>query len=259
MTQDPIFSYKEYQKLLKLPLNIKIERTEKMVTEELERYKRPIIACSWGKASIVMVHLVRKFCKDIGIVFANTGVEYRQTYAYRDKMLKEWNIKNYHELKPIKNFWQCIKEYGYPKFRQMSRQGPHRTPKCCYYCKEKPMINFIKENKIDLEFVGIQAIESMVRRLAFLYTGERLFIKKYGCFVVRPLMVWTDEDIWQYHKEFNIPKNKVYDLTDRNGCMPCTGFKGWKAVMRKMNPKMYEFVAKDIGEPTIKEWCKTGS
>lgn len=250
------FSYKEYQRLLKLPLEDKILRTEQMILSELKEYKRPMISCSWGKASIVMVHLIRQHCKKVLVVFANTGVEYKQTYDFRDKMLKEWKIENYFELTPIKTFWQCVKEYGYPKFRQMSRQGKNRTPKCCYYCKEKPMINFIKKMEVDLDFVGLQAIESMVRRLTFLYEGERLFVKKYGCRVVRPLMIWTNKDIWDYHKKYGIPKNEIYNLTDRNGCMPCTGFKNWQRVMKKTNPRMFQFVSRKMGNIPLKEWCK---
>jgi 3'-phosphoadenosine 5'-phosphosulfate sulfotransferase (PAPS reductase)/FAD synthetase len=185
-------------------------------------------------------------------------VEYPQTYKYRDKILKEWDIKHYHENVPIKSFWQCVKEYGYPKFRQMKGQGGKKreqAPKCCWYCKEKPFINFVKKIKIDLNFIGLQASESMVRRLSFLREGEVFNSKKYGCRIVRPLMIWTNKDIWNYHEIENIPKNSLYDLMERNGCMPCTGFKNWKEVMNKANPKLYEIVSKQIGEPTLRNWC----
>ena len=83
-------------------------------------------------------------------------------------MLREWGITNYIETKPLMSFWACVKKYGYPKFRQMACQGRQRTPKCCYYLKEKPAINGIKEYNIDIQFLGLQASESMVRRLSFL-------------------------------------------------------------------------------------------
>lgn len=252
------FTYKEFKRLQELSLEDKIERAKMLIRSELQKHKRPSVSCSWGKASVVMTHLVLSCCDNVVICFQNTGVEYPQTLEYRDKLLKEWKVKNYHETKPYKDmtFFKCVKQYGYPKFRQMSGQGKNRTPKCCFYLKEKPAMMFLKEFNIDLEFVGLQASESMVRRLSFLREGEVFDSKKYKTRICRPLMIWTDDDIWAYNRKFKIPKNPLYDLMDRNGCMPCTGFKNWKAVMNKASPKLYRVVSKQIGEPILKEWCK---
>lgn len=101
-----------------------------------------------------------------------------------------------------------------------------------------------------------KASESMVRRLSFFREGEVFDSKKYKTRICRPLMIWTDKDLWDYHKKFKIPRNSLYDLMDRNGCMPCTGFKNWKAVMNRANPKLYQVVSRQIGEPILNKWCK---
>jgi len=249
------FTYQELKDFQALPLDKKIIHSNQLIGLSLIDAKKPVVSCSWGKASIVLSHMVLKKCDNVLIMFNNTGVEYPQTYKYRDMMLKEWDIKNYHENKPIKPFWECVKLYGFPKYRQMARQGKQRTPRCCYYCKEKPATDFIKKNKVDLNFVGLQASESMVRRLSFFGDGESFISKKYGCKIVRPLMIWKDADIWAYHKKFNIPINPVYKLMKRNGCMPCTGFKNWQNVMAKANYKMYSHVSEKMGQPLIERWC----
>jgi len=138
----------------------------------------------------------------------------------------------------------------------MSGQGKNRTPKCCYYLKEKPAIDFIKENEIDLEFIGLQASESMVRRLSFLREGFVFDSKKYKTRVCRPIMTWEDNDVWAYHEKHGIPKNPTYNKMKRNGCMPCTAFKGWREVMAKANPRVYEYVSNELGQPLLKGWCK---
>lgn len=252
------FSYEEYQKLLKLPLAEKIERAHFLIIENLQKFHNNCVACSWGKDSMVLLHLVREFCPNIKVVYHNTGVEYPQNLAYRDRMLKEWNITNYVETKPIMSFWQCAKQYGYPHPRAMGFQkagskanGSKRTPKCCQLLKEKPAKLFCRENKIELEFVGLQASESMTRRLSFFREGESFFSKTYKHQIVRPLMIWTDKDVWEYHDIFGIPKNPLYELMPRNGCMPCTGFKNWAAVMAKANPKLYDFVSVKMGQPNL--------
>jgi phosphoadenosine phosphosulfate reductase len=241
------------------PLRDKIARAETLILSELKEAKHPMVACSWGKDSMVLLHLVLKFCKRPLVVFENTGVEYPETYAYRDKILEEWGPLNYYETKPIKTFWECVRLYGYPKFRQYADQGGKKrraAPKCCYYLKEKPAMDFIKKNKVDVEFLGLQASESMNRRLNFLKYGEVIESKTYKTKIVRPLMVWTDKDIWNYHTINRIPANKLYTKMDRNGCMPCTGFKLWKQTMAKYNQPMYKHIATALGEPPITTWCK---
>lgn len=254
------FTYKELKTLQSLPFTDKVLRAEQLILYYLKEAQRPEVACSFGKDSMVLVHLVRKFCKGAIICFHNTGVQYRETYEYRDRILDEWAIENYCETKPIMSFWECVDKYGFPKFRQMGRYkqakkgmgfGNQRTPRCCYYLKEKPARDFIKKNKIDVEFVGLQASESMVRRLSFFREGEAFNSKTYGCTIVRPLMIWRDKDIWQYHEKYEIPENPLYQKMKRNGCMPCTGFRHWRKQMAKVNPKVYAFISKKMGQPLL--------
>lgn len=259
--KDQKFTYAEFKDLLKLPLGKKIERAHMLIIDSLQHFHNNAVACSWGKDSIVLLHLVRDFCPNIKVVYHNTGVEYPQNLAYRDRMLAEWNITNYEETKPLMSFWECAKRYGYPHARVMGFQkagskanGSKRTPKCCFFLKEKPARLWCKKNKIELEFVGLQASESMARRLSFFREGETFFSKTYKHQIVRPLMIWTDKDIWEYHKLFNIPKNPLYEIMPRNGCMPCTGFQNWEKVMAKANPKLYQFVSKKMGAPAMDCW-----
>jgi len=260
------FSYDDLQELQRLPLEAKVVRAEQIIKRELSRAETPSVACSFGKDSMVLLHLVLQEMKDVWVCFHNTGVQYKETYDYRDRILEEWAIEKFYETKPIMSFWHCVRKYGYPKFRQMGRFkqakkksgfGNQRTPRCCYYLKEKPSRNFIKEKSVDLEFVGLQASESMVRRLSFFREGEAFNSKTYGCRIVRPLMIWTDEDIWQYHTLFNILRNPLYDKMKRNGCMTCTGFKGWRRQLAQTNLKLYNFISKDMGQTLLYDYgCK---
>jgi phosphoadenosine phosphosulfate reductase len=248
------FTYAEYKKLKGFPLENKIMRAKQLIAFEIKSSKNPMVCCSWGKDSIVLLHLVRSICKKVLVLFHNTGVEYPETYEYRDEILKKWHIQNYIETKPIISFWDCVEKYDYPKFRQLASQGKQRTPKCCYYLKEKPAKDFIKKHKIDSQFLGLQASESMVRRLSFFREGEAFDSKTYKTRIVRPLMIWTNEDVWDYQKEFDIPYNKLYDKMKRNGCMPCTGFKNWREVLAKANPKMYSKISNDLGQPLLNDF-----
>lgn len=251
------YTYKEMQALWNLPLKDKITRTNQIILNVLKKSKKPLIACSWGKDSIVVTHLVLKWCENVTVLFNNTLVEYPQTYEYRDKILEEWNIKNYIETKPIKTFWQCVEDYGYPHFRSgKDHKKKGHTPKCCHYMKEKPAMNVIKQGKFDLEFMGLLAAESMNRRLLFLRLGEIYYSKTWGCIKCNPIFFWKESDVLGYIKRENIPMNEVYKTQKRNGCIPCTGFKGWEKVLAKTNPQIYKKISHDMGQSLITDCFK---
>lgn len=256
------FTYNELKEMQSWSLDDKILRARQLVASELKSSEKPVISCSFGKASIVVLHLVRTFCKNAVVCFHNTLCQYPETYEYRDLILEEWGIQNYHETKPLMTFWECVEKAGFPKFRQMGKakgytsQGKSRTPLCCKMMKEKPAKIFLKEYGADCEFLGLQASESMVRRLSFFREGEVFDSKTYKVRICRPIMIWTDEDIWAYHKEFNIPINPIYEKMPRNGCMPCTGFKNWKAQLAEVNPRMYKYISNQMGQPLLEQFME---
>jgi len=255
--KDQKFRYSELKEMQAWSLDDKILRARQLVASELKCSKKPVMACSFGKASIVVLHLVRTFCKNALVLFHNTLCQFKETYEYRDLILKEWSIQNYHETKPIKTFWECADQYGFPQMRNPAyTQGGKkpRTPKCCIYMKERPAKRFLKEHGADCEFVGLQASESMFRRLSFFREGEAFDSKTYKCRLVRPIMIWTDKDIWDYHKKFNIPINPFYEKMPRNGCMPCTGYKSWRERMAKVNPRMYKYISNRMGQPLLEQF-----
>jgi 3'-phosphoadenosine 5'-phosphosulfate sulfotransferase (PAPS reductase)/FAD synthetase len=189
-------------------------------------------------------------------MFANTGIEYPETYKYRDMMLKtDLSDIKYIETKPIKSFWDCVKLYGYPHFRMTNENHTNkRSPKCCMYLKEKPLSDKQKELNVDLVFMGLMGTESMNRRRLFMRLGPYYFKKSGNINVCLPLMIFTDNDILRYVKENDIKINPLYSQMKRTGCMFCSGFKGWRDVMNNYNKKLYQvYIKRKEGQDIIRE------
>ena len=108
------FTYAELKQMQKWSLGDKILRANQLIASELKSSKKPMVACSFGKASIVTLHLVRQFCKKAIVCFHNTMCQYPETYEYRDLIISEWDIENYYETSPLKTFWECVEKYGFP-------------------------------------------------------------------------------------------------------------------------------------------------
>lgn len=238
-------SYEKYKLLKELTLQEKINWSNLIIQKAIQESKNPGVSFSWGKDSIVLWDLVRKQKPDCKVVFADTGVEYPETYAFIKEQKTNYGFnENYFIAKGKEPFWQIVKKHGYPKPRMHSCQDhvgtkKYRSPQCCFILKERPLIKLEKELGIDLIFWGIQATESMNRRLLFLTKGEYYFNKTEKRWKVSPLMIWTDQDIFEYCKLNNLPLPKVYDKMPRNGCMFCTAFKNWEKVMKDYDPNIY--------------------
>lgn len=235
-----------FDMMKKMSYQEKIEYTNSIISDSLGVYDNPACSCSFGKDSTLLLYFIRKHKPNIKVLFCNTGVEHEKTYEFRDYLVKEWNL-NYTEVKPKKSFWECIKEYGYPR---QSRFRGGSTPKCCYHLKDSPSIKYYKDNNINAVFIGLTHDESYQRRLTIINYGDKYRTKRYSTRYItkiHPLAFWTIEDVWRYIKENNIPYNKIYDLgVDRCGCVPCTAHIKWEEQMSKLNKVLYDTIKKDL-------------
>jgi len=198
---------------------------------------------------------------DVKVVFNNTGVEYPETYAYRDLLKKEWNL-NLIETKPVKSFWECLKEYGFPLVRSRESQRKRKTksakPECCIYLKELPMKEAISKHSIEAILTGLRCSESRVRMFAIGQRGQFYLTTKWGyLWRYHPIALWTHQQVRDYLKEHEIPLNQIYlKGKDRSGCMPCTGFLHWEEQLAKANPKMYRIVQRMRKVPLLDDYLQ---
>lgn len=244
----------------------KIEYTRKIIKDAMDTFGDKIaVACSFGKDSTLVLHFALQADPRIKVLFSNTGVEYKETYEFRDFLVREWNL-NYHEMKPIKSFWKCVEEYGYPKKRAdykrrkrgKSEKAMSGTPRCCYYLKERPAAVWYKENGIEAVLLGITWDESYQRRYLIIRYGDSHKTKKHvstAMHKIYPIAFWKTDEVWRYIKENNIPYNKIYDRgAKRCGCAPCTSYINWDINMATLSPKLFRKVMHDLGGTQLSDF-----
>jgi len=228
-----------------------------LVKQALERHPGKLsVSCSFGKDSMVVLHMALKVNPDIPVTFANTGVEFPETLDFKERMKDEWNL-NLYESKPIKSFWECVDSYGIPKPR-----GKDHAPKCCKYCKEKPMQILQESLGMVGYFTGLTSAESRQRKLiAMRYDNEKAPRMEYedvkfcgqrwhnigeNMWKYHPIMYWSEKDVWDYHGKNNIPHNEVYDkwggIYDRVGCLPCTAYLNWDKKLSVSHPTLFHIM-----------------
>jgi len=199
------------------------------------------VAWSGGKDSTIVLHLTRLVYPQILVIFNDTKIEYPETYSFIKSISKTWNLNITRTHYWKKTFWDCLKEYGVPK-RKVRHKGDARA-NCCYYLKEVPTIHEIKKRKLKCCFEGSLATESHNRMLWAEKKGSCSFNKKFNIQRVKPIIWWTESEVWQFIRTNNIPYNSLYDKGfDRTGCMPCTCHRYWREKLIKYNPKLYDKV-----------------
>lgn len=279
----------QLRQLQSLPLDIKIEKTKQRIKEWYEAFDGEVyVSFSGGKDSTVLLHIVRELYPNVKAVFIDTGLEYPEIRNFVK------TIDNVVWVRPKMNFKDVIKKYGYPiiskdqagwikdyqvgstekrrsrinkvsKKWQFLKDAPFKiSDECCNVLKKNPVKIYERESK-QHPFIGKLAEESYQRTRDYLKTGCNAFEAKRP--TSNPLGFWTEQDILQYIKQFNIPYASVYGKIIENDCgqLYTTGEKRTGCMfcmfgchlekepnrfqrMKISHPKLYDYCMKPIEE-----------
>lgn len=252
---------------------------------------------SGGKDSTVLKHIVDSMYSDVPAVFVNTGLEYPEIQQFV-RRIKNGEFDCFNDdvemVRPEMRFDEVLKTYGYPvvsksvshsidiarripdgKVAQNIVFNPNNkslfdcykwnflteapflvSDQCCNVMKKKPSKKYSKETG-RIPFVGTMATESKLRYKSWLKSGCNAFDNKNP--ISQPMAFWTEQDVLQYIKEFNVPYASVYgDIIntenglkttgcDRTGCIFCVfGCHLEKEPnrfqrLKETHPKQYEY------------------
>lgn len=197
---------------IKKDLNWKINCAKKVVEKALAKNKKHFIAFTGGKDSTVLLHVVKSV---IGIqtplkaLFIDNNNEFEQIYNFVNKMTILYNLELYKQINNI-----TVPKVG---FFQRLFKNPLTGLDCCGESKVNALKEAVKKLDIELLFVGLRWDEQPARYV------ERIFVQKETHARVHPIAPFTEKDIWDYVKLFNIPYCTLYDDGYRSvGCKLCT-------------------------------------
>lgn len=170
----------------------KIEDAKALITSSVKKYPKIILGCSFGKDSMVTLHLTLSVKPDIPVFSILADTEFPETYNFAKKIAKEYRL-NY-------------KEYIFHQ---------ERGGKCCGTPKVEKTKEALKD--YDAWISGVRRTEG-ISRADFQPVEE-----KNGLVKINPILDFTELDIWRYLALNNIPINPMYQKGYRSlGCKLCS-------------------------------------
>jgi len=173
----------------------KIRKAKKLIREYIEKYPKHTLASSFGKDSMVLLHIARQVKKDIPVFSVLADTEFPETIKFKDKVVKRWklNYTEYHfKNDPSKGIEDCCRTPKVEKFKEALRD-------------------------YDCWFSAIRRDEG-ITRVNFKEVEERDGLVK-----VNPILDFTEKDIWRYIALYRVPVNPLYKKGYRSlSCRLCS-------------------------------------
>ena len=182
------------------------------IKNKLEEYKNEdkklFTTSSFQSHSIVLLHILSRIDKSIPVYFINTGYHFAETVAFRDEIAEKFGL-NVVSTEPYT-----------PKYMQKDANGrllfTSDPDYCCFLNKVQPMEPILAEH--DIWINGVRADQSAVRKAMNIEEKSR-----HGVVRFHPMLDWNSKMIYEYQKEYALPKHPLEDQGYLSiGCEPCT-------------------------------------
>jgi phosphoadenosine phosphosulfate reductase len=169
------------------------------------------LTCSFQAEDVLLARLAIELDPNLPILFLDTGYHFAETYAYRDKIAREWKL-NLINLLPEKTVAEQERELGL-----LYQTQPDR---CCGLRKVEPLFKAVAGYRVWITGLRREQAKSraaLEESALFTLPGGKQVLK------LAPLAEWTTRDIWHACEQLGIPLLPLYERGYTSiGCEPCT-------------------------------------
>jgi phosphoadenosine phosphosulfate reductase len=169
------------------------------------------LTCSFQAEDVLLLKLALELRPELPTLFLDTGYHFAETYAYRDRMAREWDVRLINLL-PLTTVAEQEAQHGL-----LYQSSPDR---CCAARKVEPLFRAVANYQVWI--TGLRREQAKTRAgleesALFTLPGGKQVLK------LSPLAHFTTADVWHACEELDIPLLPLYARGYSSiGCEPCT-------------------------------------
>jgi phosphoadenosine phosphosulfate reductase len=169
------------------------------------------LTCSFQAEGVLLARVASQIDPSIPVLFLDTGYHFKETYEYRDRIAREWNL-NLINLLPETTVEEQESEHG-----RLYQTAPDQ---CCRMRKVEPLFKAVAAYRAWI--TGLRRDQSRSRahisdRFMFALPDGKQILK------LAPLAAWSTRDVWYACEQLSIPLLPLYEQGYTSiGCEPCT-------------------------------------
>ncbi len=196
-----------------------------VIEDALKRFKRPTVVWSAGKDSTVVLDLVLKVCKRIGVsnppaLFIDHGQHYDETLKMLTDISNKWKFKMIYARNEdvLKN----VDKRGKIKISSLSKKNQEEARRIGFTGAE---FDYGLETEVGNHLLKTVAMNETIEKYRFdaLFTGVRwdenearskeVFISPRvnpAHVRVQPILPFTERNVWEYIFKYKLPMHPLY-------------------------------------------------
>lgn len=191
------------------------KKAEEILAWSLKEFgpARVILASSFSIEDQVLTHMLSNLTPAARIFTLDTGRQFQETYDVMQRTMEKYGIR----------YEVCVPEAA-AVTALVTEAGPNSMYRslasreaCCNVRKMQPLAKILAG--VDAWICGLRRDQALTRTLTDLIEWDG----RHGIYKISPLADWSEEDVWRYIKDHEVPYNALYDRGFRSiGCAPCT-------------------------------------
>ncbi len=208
----------------------KVKHAKELIEKTIKKYEKVAVACSFGKDSMVTVHLAREVDPNIKIFSIMTIYKPEETFEYLRLMNRKMNLRTTVYivadsvpealrddsleviLLPTEEFREKVSLIEARNGKPIYMIEPNE---CCRLLKVEP--TKVAVSDLDAWITGLRNTEGQTR------VDYQEIENKGGLIKINPILTFTEAEIWRYIASRGIEPHPWYRKGYRSlGCAPCS-------------------------------------
>jgi phosphoadenosine phosphosulfate reductase len=194
-------------------LHARVAETRGILARIARDFSPAVFASSLAAEDMVLTDLILKAGLPIGIFSLETGRLHQETLAVVDKVKAHYD----YDIALYRPQPELVEQYVTQNGLNAFYDSVEMRKECCRVRKVEPLGRALAGNKAWI--TGQRRAQSTTRAELSVQEDDAA----HGMAKFNPLADWSEQDVWQYIRDNNVPYNSLHDRGYPSiGCEPCT-------------------------------------